>query len=150
MARLKLKLPAGDSYLASFSYRLRIDDMNYGGHLSNDRVLALCHDARVSLLQQREMSELRCAGRGLVMNEGQVVYKAEGFQGDLVQVDLYLGEYSRTGFELFYHLKREGPRACELARVKTGQVFFDFEERKMSPLESEEELQSFHDYLLDS
>ena len=149
MGRLKLKLPEKDSHLYTQSYGLRIDDINYGGHLSNDRFLCLCHDARVNFLKHREMTEMNCYGRGLVMNEAQIVYKGEGFQADEIFIEMYLGDLSRTGFELFYHIKRRTPSPRELGRVKTGQAFFDFDKRKLSPLENEDQVEEFRQLLTD-
>ena len=47
MARIKITLPTHVDF--STEIALRIGDINYGGHLGNDAVLALVHEARVQL-----------------------------------------------------------------------------------------------------
>lgn len=129
MERLKLKLP--EKILYESSVTLRIDDMNYGGHLSNDRVLALFHNLRVEWLNEYGFSELKAFGSSLIMSDSQVQYRAEGFQGDQLKAILFLGEIGNSGFELYYQLIRQEDQK-EIARGKTGMVFFDYDKRKVA------------------
>ena len=48
MSRIKLALP--DRWTFSTELPVRISDINYGGHLGNDAVLALAQEARVRFL----------------------------------------------------------------------------------------------------
>ncbi|MCO4794089.1 MAG: acyl-CoA thioesterase [Bacteriovoracaceae bacterium] len=127
MERLKLKLP--EILLHSSEVQLRIDDMNYGGHLSNDRVLALFHDMRVQWLKEYGFTELKAFGSSLIMADSQVQYRAEGFQGDQLKANLFLGEIGHSGFELYYLLIRTSDQK-EIARGKTGMIFFNYDERE--------------------
>lgn len=62
-----------------------------------------------------------------------VVYRAEAFHGDALRVRVGLGDFNAYGFDMFYHL--ENPAADkEIARVKTGIVFFDYQTRKIAPI----------------
>ena len=45
MPRLKIIFP--DQVLFTAELCVRVDDINYGGHLSNDAVLRLAHEARL-------------------------------------------------------------------------------------------------------
>ena len=45
MARIKLTLP--ERFPFTTTIPIRITDLNYGGHVGNDTVLALLHEARV-------------------------------------------------------------------------------------------------------
>ncbi len=129
MERLKLKLP--EKKLYETSHTLRIDDMNYGGHLSNDKVLAIFHDLRVRWLKEYGFTELRAFGSSLIMSDSQVQYRAEGFQGDELKSILLLGEIGNSGFELYYQLIRVEDQK-EIARGKTGMAFFDYDKRKVA------------------
>ena len=53
MARVKLQLPA--NFLFSTEIPIRISDINYGGHLGNDAVLSIVHEARIQFLQQSRL-----------------------------------------------------------------------------------------------
>ena len=50
MARLQLDpLPR---YTFQVEMAVRVTDLNYGGHLGNDRLLSLVHEARVAFLAE--------------------------------------------------------------------------------------------------
>lgn len=49
MARIKIDLPK--NFIFNTSLPVRIDDLNYGRHLANDRVLALAHEGRIRFFQ---------------------------------------------------------------------------------------------------
>ena len=51
MPRLELK--AREPYPFSCEMVVRTTDLNYGGHLGNDRLLSLVHEARVAFLASR-------------------------------------------------------------------------------------------------
>jgi acyl-CoA thioesterase FadM len=105
--------------------------MNYGGHLSNDRVLALFHNLRVEWLSEYGFNELNAFGSSLIMSDSQVQYRAEGFQGNQLKTILFLGEIGNSGFELYYQLIRQKDQK-EIARGKTSMAFFDYDKRKVS------------------
>ena len=56
MARIKLDLPGRFPF--STELRVRITDVNYGGHMGNDALLGLLHEARVQFLAHYGLSEL--------------------------------------------------------------------------------------------
>jgi acyl-CoA thioesterase FadM len=109
---------------------VRISDINYGGHLGNDAVLAMIHEARVRFLKSYNYSELNVEKRGIVMTDTAIIYKAEGFHGDEIQVNVSVTDFSKYGCD-FYYLLSNKKTAVEIAHAKTGIVFFDFEERKV-------------------
>jgi acyl-CoA thioester hydrolase len=55
MPRVKLK-PL-DHYPFSTDITVRTTDLNYGGHLGNDRLLSLIHEARVAFLKYRGLTQ---------------------------------------------------------------------------------------------
>ncbi len=62
MARVKLDLP--DAFEFTTEIQVRIGDINYGGHLGNDTVLSLIHEARVRFLQKYNFREANIGGIG--------------------------------------------------------------------------------------
>ena len=50
MARIKIAVPP--QFTFSTQIPVRITDINYGGHLGNDALLALLHEARVQFLRR--------------------------------------------------------------------------------------------------
>jgi acyl-CoA thioesterase FadM len=67
MARIKIHLP--DKFPFSVSIPIRITDINYGGHVGNDTVLSLIHEARVQFLQHHGYKELEIEDIGLIMSD---------------------------------------------------------------------------------
>jgi len=128
MARIKIDMP--DNYSFSTELPVRISDINYGGHLSNDAVLSMVHDARRRYLNSYSYTELDVEGASIIMTDSAIVYKAEGFHGDQVQIDVTVGDFNKYGCDIYYLLSNK-KTAVEIAHVKTGIVFFDYNERKV-------------------
>ncbi len=134
MARIKIDMPRHFTF--STELPVRISDINYGGHLGNDAVLAMVHEARVQFLKQYQYGELDIEGLGLIMTDTAIVYKAEGFHADLVQIDVGIGDFNKYGCD-FYFLLSNRKSAVEIAHAKTGVVFFDYEQRKVVAIPDE-------------
>jgi acyl-CoA thioester hydrolase len=127
MARVKLDLP--DHFDFSTELTVRIGDVNYGGHLGNDAVLSLMHEARVQFLNHYGYSELNVEGAGIIMADSIVVYKSEGFHGDRLVAEVAVGDFQNASCDFLYRLtlKETGK---EIARAKTGIVFYDYTLKK--------------------
>lgn len=128
MARIKLALPRHVDFTTELA--LRIGDINYGGHLGNDAVLSLVHEARVQWLAALGFSELNVAGPGIILSDAVIVFKSEGFYGDRLRITLAVDEFNRYGCDVFYCLSHT-ETGKEVARAKTGLVFFDYAARKL-------------------
>ncbi len=128
MARIKLDMPRHFTF--SIELPVRISDINYGGHLSNDAVLSMVHEARIQFLKQYQYSELDIEGLGIIMTDSAIIYKAEGFHSDQVQIDVAISDFNKYGCD-FYYLLSNRKTAVEIAHAKTGIVFFDYQERKV-------------------
>ena len=131
MARVQIKA------LAQYDFRVEIvvrtTDLNYGGHLGNDRLLSLIHEARVAFLASHGWSELDCAGVGLIMGDAALVYRGEAFAGDRLVFELAFGEPTRCGFRLFHRITRKQDSA-KIALAETGMTCFDYDKRKIAAL----------------
>lgn len=136
MARIKLQLPAHFSFTTQIS--VRITDVNYGGHLGNDAMLSLIHEARMQYLQHFGFTELSLGNASLIMSDVAIEFKSEAFYGDVLQVQVTVGEFSRSGFELFYRFTKtiEGKERI-VALAKTGMVCYDYNEKKVVPVPEE-------------
>jgi acyl-CoA thioester hydrolase len=127
MPRLRLTpLPA---YPFACEIVVRTTDLNYGGHLGNDRLLALAHEARVAFLHSHGWSEPDCGGPALIMGDAAIVFQAEAFAGDRLRCEVGAAEAGRTGFRLCYRLSRPADGAV-VALVETGLVCFDYQARR--------------------
>ena len=86
MARVKIELPR--EFIFKTEIPIRINDINYGGHLGNDAVLSIAHEARLRFLKQHNFTELDAGGAGIIMVDAAIQYKAEGFYGDIITVEI--------------------------------------------------------------
>ena len=131
MARIELNLP--DNFSFSTDVRVRISDINYGNHLGNDALLSLVHEARLQFLQSRGFSELNIDGCGLIMTDAVIVYKSQSFYGDLLTILAAVGDVNKYGCDFFYKvIQKKGGK--EVARAKTGIIFFNYNRQKMVPV----------------
>lgn len=128
MARLKLNMPRHFTFTTEM--QVRIGDINYGGHLGNDAVLAMIHEARVRFLKQYQYAEMDVEGCGIIMTDSAIIYKAESFHGEEVQIDVTVADFNKYGCDFFYLLSNRRT-AVEIAHAKTGIVFFDYGARKV-------------------
>jgi acyl-CoA thioesterase FadM len=128
MARFEIELP--DRFLFQTEIPIRVDDINYGGHLGNDRVLTIVHEARVRFLASHGFTELDVAGVGMIMLYATVLYLAEGTLGMVLRVEVAADDVRTRGFDLVYRLT-DAATGREVARVRTGLRFFDYAARKI-------------------
>jgi YbgC/YbaW family acyl-CoA thioester hydrolase len=130
MARIKLDIP--QYIIASFKIPVRITDINYGNHVSNDAFVSIIHEARVQWLQQHNYTELNIEGTSLILADLAVEYKSEGFYGDIIEIKISAGEISRVSFELFYQLSTQRNNTeIILVHAKTGMVCYDYTLKKV-------------------
>ncbi len=125
MQRIKLMLPDHFSFYTMIP--IRITDVNYGGHLGNDSLLTLLHEARMQYLCHHSYTELNFAGTGLIMADVAIEYKQEIKYGDTVKMYVAAADFDKIGFDIFYKvvlLKEEAETL--VAKAKTGMICFDY------------------------
>lgn len=113
--------------------KIQIFDLNYGNHVGNDSVLTLMQEARTLFYRSMGFeSEVKLEGNvGQIVSDAAIVYKAESFLGDVLTIEIGIGDHNKYGFDLFYRITK-GADYKEVARGKTGIVCFDYEKRKIA------------------
>jgi acyl-CoA thioester hydrolase len=130
MARIKLLLPAQFSFTCIIP--VRITDINYGGHLGNDTMLSLIHEARMQFLMSMGFSEMDLGGTGIIMRDVAIEFRNELFYGDNVIASVAITDLSKIGFELFYKLEKEsGGKRIHLASAVTNMICYDYKTKKI-------------------
>jgi acyl-CoA thioester hydrolase len=131
MSRVKLEMPAVFNFTAIIP--IRITDVNYGGHVGNDAVLSLIHEARMQFLNKFGFTEMNCGGAGLIMSDAAIEFKKEFFYGDILQVHVTASNFSKISFDFFYKLEKEAEdKSATLALAKTGMVCYDYNLKKIT------------------
>lgn len=151
MPKMKLSLPEDFSYTTMIP--IRITDLNYGGHVGNDSVLSLIHEARVQFLRHHGYTELEMAGVGLIMADTAIEFKNELFYGETLRASVTASEFSRIGFDLYYKLEKkanDGPSAgmpsasqeagekwIPVVLARTGMVCYNYAAKKVVSVPAE-------------
>ncbi|MFN4315225.1 MAG: acyl-CoA thioesterase [Chitinophagaceae bacterium] len=131
MPRIRIELPTDFRFHCNIP--IRISDVNYGGHVGNDSILSIIHEARLQYLHHIGYTELDFAGRGLIMADVAIEFKSESFYGDQLKVYVKAGEFNRVGFVLFYKLvKMESSSEKLIAQAQTGMICYDYQLKKVA------------------
>jgi acyl-CoA thioesterase FadM len=136
MSRIKIEVPEQLPFRTKIS--IRISDINYGGHVGNDSILSILHEARLQWLKEKGMTELNFFGAGLIMRDAAILFRSEMFHGEEVEVALGPEDVKPTGFELYYRITRLASGTVAVL-AKTGMVHYDYAKKKIAVL-SEEDL----------
>lgn len=127
LERIQITLPEKIAFETEI--KVNIGDINYGNHLANDAVLRLAHEARIRFLAHHNQSELSVFGAGLIMADTAIQYCAQAFHGDVLRLQVAVGHIGSAGFSLYTRILRD---STEIARIKTGLVFFDYQSQKVA------------------
>ncbi|MCF3111737.1 thioesterase family protein [Niabella sp. CC-SYL272] len=131
MTRIKVPLPAAFPFTCTIA--VRVTDINYGGHVGNDALLGMIHEARVQFLRRMGYTELSMEGVGLIMADAAIEFKNEVFMEDSLQVSVAAGDFQRVGFDLYYRIEKviDGKK-IPVVFAKTGMICFDYSQRKIT------------------
>ena len=137
MARVKIDLPGTMNF--STQIPVTIQDVNYGGHVGNDSILSFIHEARIRFLASMGYQELdKEKGTGLIMADAAIVYKGEGFHGDLFDISVGVGDITPFGFDIYYRIAtNRNDNTVLIAEAKSGMIYFDYNERRVARLPEE-------------
>ena len=129
MARIKIELP--ETFPFSTEITLYLSHMNYGGHLDNALLLTVVSEARARFFKSLGYTELDVEGVGIVVSDAAVQYKSEAFHGEVMVVRMVADDFNKYGCDLLWRMDDQAS-GREVARGKTGIVFFDYSLRKVA------------------
>ena len=134
MARIKIDLPAKVSF--STNIPVRITDINFGGHVGNDTILSIVHEARAQFFAFCGYTELDFSGAGTIMSDVAIEYKNQTYYGDSILASVAVGEITKVAFDLFYKLEKRSAagKLIPVALAKTWMVCYDYDLKKVTPI----------------
>lgn len=136
MARIKLVIPERFSFKCEIP--VRITDVNYGGHVGNDAILSIIHEARMQFLTKLGYTETEFAGTGMIMADAAIEFKGELFYGESVTVSVTAADLSKIGFDVYYKLEKEvKTNTILVALAKTGMICYDYTHKKITGIPEE-------------
>ena len=133
MARTRIELPASFGFSTEIS--IRITDINYGGHVGNDSILSIIHEARMQFLKSLGLAEKTGNDRpGLIMRDVAIEFKKEAFYGDVLLVQVAAVDVEKASYDIVYKLQRNQDT---IAVARTGMVSFDYAKKRIASLPEE-------------
>lgn len=127
MPRIKIDLPERFSFTTEIP--IYINHINYGNHLDNSALLSLVSEARVRFFKVFGYTELNVEGCGIIVADVAVQYKSEAFHGEVLVFAMAANDFNKYGCDLVWRISDQAS-GREVARGKTGIMFFDYTARK--------------------
>ncbi len=131
MSRILIRLP--ETFPFCTDIVLYQSHINYGGHLDNALLLTLVSEARVRFFKSLGYTELDVEGVGIIVSDAALQYRSEAFHGEVMLVRIGPANFSRKGCDLLWCMNEQSS-GREVARGKTGIVFFDYATHKTVPV----------------
>lgn len=128
MPRVSIALP--DCFAFSTEIPVLIEHINFGGHLDNVQLLSIVSEARMRFFKALGYGDLIIDGVSIIAADAAVQYRSEGFHGEVMVVSMTANDFSRKGCDLPWRMT-EKTSGREVARGKTGIVFFDYATRRV-------------------
>lgn len=131
MPRVQIELP--EHFPFSTDIPLYIGHINYGGHLDNALLLTIVSEARLRFFKSMGYGELDVEGVGIVVADAAIQYLSEAFHGETMVVRMTASRFGSKACNLYW-MMTDRATGREVARGKTGIVFFDYQARKAAPV----------------
>lgn len=91
----------------SSDFIVRIGEINYGGHMGNDKALTIFHDSRIAFFNSLGFSELDIGeDTGIIISEAFIRFKKVVFLNDKLKVLISISDIEDTSFLINYSVFR--------------------------------------------
>ena len=120
----------------SVNYKVTISDINYGGHMGNERALLLFQQVRIDLFKKLGVTEINVGNSvGTIQKDAHVYYRGEVYLGDELTIIIKNIDIKKTSLNFIYSVeKREGKIVLEGSTII---VAFDYEKKKVARFSQE-------------
>jgi len=126
---MKPQIEPSAYHLYNCGLQVRVSDLNYGNHLSNDAILSYFHEIRVQWLSHNQLSEQDVGGCGLIMTGASIEYLKQGHLHQKLTLSLSVNCVSKARFNLLYKLKDQ-QKGHLVASGETRMGCFDYQRQK--------------------
>lgn len=129
MPRVHIDLP--ESLPFTTEMPIYVSHINEAGHVDNAQLLTLVSEARQRFFRSMQYTQVDVEGLGIVVADAAIQYQSEAFYGETLVIEMGATDFSKYGCDLAYQI-RDKASARDVARGKTGIVFFDYGARKIA------------------
>ncbi|WP_294666928.1 thioesterase family protein [uncultured Fusobacterium sp.] len=89
----------------SYKYKIVQEDINYGGHVGNERALLFFQFSRMAFFESLGFTELDLGdGVGVIQKNGYVEYNKELFLNDEIEIRITKVEIEKINFTCYYEI----------------------------------------------
>jgi acyl-CoA thioester hydrolase len=129
----KVKLKKQDKYEFEYARILQVSDINYGGHLGNDSIVTIVHEARIDMLNKLGCTELNLGDNrtGIIMADLAVNYLGQGYLLDKVTVFSHIDEITSASFRIFHYIVKD---KAPVALAETGIITYDYQAKSIASI----------------
>ncbi len=127
MARVEIKLP--DEFTFSMDMDVRISDINMGGHLGNERLLAMFNNVQLKFLQAKGFQDLTINGNPLINVDVAMILKAEAYFADVLTFEAAAQDFHKYGCDIVFKASDKKTGGL-VGMAKSGVLVFDYENKK--------------------
>ncbi len=131
MPRISIDLP--EQFAFATDLTIYVGHINYGSHLDNAMLISLVSEAQMRYFAALGYPEGRIDGLVTLIADAAVQYKSEAFRGEVMVVRMAAADFNPKGCDLVWCMT-EKVSGREVARGKTGIVFFDLATRRLASM----------------
>jgi acyl-CoA thioesterase FadM len=131
MNKVKIEIPAAVLFRTEF--QIKEEDINEADHMGNERILHHANLIRYDFFTT--INVLPEKDHGLIIASHSIQYKSEGFSGDTILCEISVSNLTECTFDLVMHFIKQSTNKT-LAVVRSGIVYFDYQNRKIRHLPS--------------
>lgn len=129
-------------------YKVTVSDINYGGHLGNERALIIFQQTRMEWLNSIGYDEANLGeeGKGTIQLESHVYYLKEVLFGEILQCRITEINVVKNSFDIVYEvINQKGETAI---KGSTKMMTFDYNKKRVVriPKEFLEKLTDYNNY----
>lgn len=113
-----------------FNYKIKDEDINYGGHVGNERALLFFQMARINFFESMGLTELDLGeGAGVIQKNGFIEYNKQLFLNDIISINITDIEFSKSSFNIKYEIYNE--ENFKVINGSTLLVCYDYKANKV-------------------
>ena len=114
----------------SIKYKIKQEDINYGGHVGNERALLFFQMIRINFFESLGLSELNIGdGIGVIQRNSYVEYNKELFLNDEITIKITKIELEKTKFNFNYEIYNQEDKLA--INGSTLLLAYNYKEKKL-------------------
>ena len=117
----------------SINYKVTVSDINYGGHMGNERALILFQQGRIDFFKNLSLSEINIGDDiGTIQLDSHVKYLKEVYLGEILKINIDEIVLKKTSMDFIYSVYNE--KNEKILEGSTLILAYNYERKKVSKI----------------